>query len=304
MAGVECQTKMRAGAVAAVVGIALAAAMYGDAHAAIMQQASVIHSGDTGSGNLTTDDFDAITSPPDTLRGVSAEIVGPGFRGTASVGPFGNLGIDALMAGPGTLSSQIIISNNEFTNPLPIPQRAAAQFIIDGGRLAMLAGVGSRLILVLQLTADVDDRDGVFVGEESFAANIELEQLPTGLEYRTAGEDLGATFDGAFSVAIPLSLQSLDLGTIPGGGNVSLSYRLQIFADIDGFSEIVAYQFSDPLQLDGTGEFPVVLFSAATVVPEPSGLVALAIGAVGLVGAGRWRPAATPLPARTQQKAG
>jgi hypothetical protein len=287
MASVERQTDMCTRTAAALVGIAaLATAVCCNAHAAIMQQASVIYSGGVG---LSADDFDAITSPPDTLRGVSAEIIGPGFRGAASVGPFGNLGINAQMVGTGTLTSQIIISNDEFTNPLPIPQRAAAQFIVDGGRLAMLAGNGSRLILILELSANVIDRDGGFAGEETFAANIELEQLATGLEYRAAGQDLGATFNGAFGVDIPLSLQSLDLGTIPGGGNVSLSYRLQIFADIDVFSEIVAYQFSDPLQVDGTGEFPIVTFSVVAAVPEPTGLALLAVGATGLLEATRRR---------------
>jgi hypothetical protein len=103
--------------------------------------------------------------------------------------------------------------------------------------------------------------------------------------FRTFGASLGATFD-RFSADIPLSLQTLDLGWIPAGGSVALHYVLVISATTKASTEIAAWQFSDPFQVDGTGEFPTVVFSDVAAVPEPSGLMAFVAG-LALLGAER-----------------
>jgi hypothetical protein len=290
MASVECQIKTCAGAVAALIGAAvLATAIPGDAYAVISQQASVIHASCAGGPICTSfTDFAEERSPPDVLEGVSAAIGGPGFTLEASVGPFGNLGMTGQMSRVGTLSGQIIILNSEFFNQLPSPQRAAAQFIVDGGRLAMLAGTGSRLNLLLQVSAIVRDPTTTLARDELFVAQIALEQTADGMQFESSGESLDETFDGHFAVDIPLSLQTLDLGLIPAAGSIQLTYRLMIFADIHGFNEITAYQFSDPLQLDGTGEFPTVIFSEPAAVAEPPALLVLA-ASLTLIGATRRR---------------
>jgi hypothetical protein len=286
MAGLKSRAKTHTGTATLLIGaVALAHAISGNAHATVKQSASILHFDSAGTGVSA---FDPVTSPPDALRGVSAALAGPGYIATASVGPFGNLGIAAQMSGTGTLSSQILISNDEFTNPLSIPQRAEAHFIVDGGLLAMLAGNGSRLFLSLEVGALVRDANGLSAGSETFSSLIQLEQTVTDLEFLTDGRSLGATFDGQSRVDIPLSLQSLDLGLIPGNGSILINYEVLIRADVDVFSEFVVYQFSDPLQVDGTGEFPTVIFSAPAVVPEPSGFLALAAG-LALFGASRCR---------------
>jgi hypothetical protein len=299
MASVEYRTKTRTGTAALLIGAAaLASAMPGDAHATIEQEASVLAVRQVGA--FVTDE---VTSPPDALRGVSAASTGPGYSVEASVGPFGNLGIAAQMTGTGLLYSLIAISNDEFINPLAIPQHAEAFFIIDGGGLGMLAGPGSRLTFDLVVAAVVADSNGLPTGERSFASSIALEQTAAGLEFHTTGASLGATFDptigGGFQVDIPLSLQSLGLGLIPASGRIELSYVVTIEADTQVFSEFVAYQFSDPLRVDGTGEFPTVIFSDPAAVAEPPALLALAASLALLGATRRRRTAATPPCGRT-----
>jgi hypothetical protein len=281
------ETHVRA-ALTMLIGIAaLAPCMPNVARAEIEQRVIVVHETPTG---IETDDGDEVRVPPDALRTVSASIVGSGFSAAGSIGVFGNLGVEGAMFRTGRLLTQASVSNDEFVNPLSTPQHAQANFIVDGGSLVMLAGPASHLSFQLSLTARILTAAGTDHHSESFVSNIELEQLVTGLDFQTFGPSLGATYDGAFRVDIPLSLQTLDLGLIPGGGSIDFDYLLTIEAETVGFTEIAAWRFSDPVQVDGLGEFPTVLFADAAAVPEPSGLVPLAIAALGLLGFGVRRP--------------
>jgi hypothetical protein len=250
------------------------------AGAEILQQVVVSYQPPAG---LATEDGDVVRVPPDAaLRTVSAAIAGSGFGAAGSIGTFGNLGVRAETFVNGTLLTQHNVFSDEFVNPFSAPLHAQANFIIDGGSLSMLADVGSTLSFQLALQATIRDGTGAFDRSAAFVADIELEQTAAGLQFQTFGPSLGATLDGPFGVDIPLSLQTLDLGLIAAGGTIDLDYLLTIQAETVGFTEIAAWRFSDPFDVDGTGEFPTVVFSDPAAVPEPAGLASLVLGALGL----------------------
>jgi hypothetical protein len=80
-------------------------------------------------------------------------------------------------------------------------------------------------------------------------------------------------------VEIPFSFQSFDLGIIPPSAVIELTYILDIFSDDPVAPESVFWQFSDPGNVSGFGDFPAVEF---TPIPEPSSFSLAALGLLGI----------------------
>jgi len=67
----------------------------------------------------------------------------------------------------------------------------------------------------------------------------------------------------------------------------SLAYQLDIIANVVGFSEGTFFEFSDPLDVSGFGDYPTVSFQGA-IIPLPASLPLFA-GGLGLLGLLGWR---------------
>ncbi len=184
----------------------------------------------------------------------------------ASVGRFGNFGIQGDQGGPGQLLVGVSIDNTSIENRTSVDLRASANFIIDGGQLILDSAPGASLTLDLRLTSE-SISESLCPNQVCFSSFIELLDDGTGsaTSARFFGDDIGASFDGSAVVDIPLSFQSVDLGVIPAGGFIDLAYSLTIGTDVPEFAEGLFFRFEDPLSVDEMGlEF---VFSA---VPEPS----------------------------------
>ena len=90
----------------------------------------------------------------------------------------------------------------------------------------------------------------------------------------TGGLNLGATFDNMFQVEIPLSLQTLDLGTLQPGERLLLGYRATITIEHNGAAEGMIGQYADPLTLSGEPN-PVFRLDGVTITPVPEPRMAL-----------------------------
>ena len=160
----------------------------------------------------------------------------------------------------------------------PVSPAARANFIIDGGELIFLAD--GNLLFTLQLRASISDRDGNSVDHSQWDSYAILAPGPAGTELTINGNDIGIEMVDPISARIPLSFQTFDIGTVPAGGSLSLSYHASVFAAAPQFAEIIAWRFSDPLSIDGPGEVPGVTFEA---VPEPASAPLIGVAALAAV---------------------
>lgn len=90
----------------------------------------------------------------------------------------------------------------------------------------------------------------------------------------TGGLDLGATFDNMLQVEIPLSLQTLDLGTLQPSERLLLGYRAIITIEHNGAIEGLVGQYSDPITLSGEPN-PIFRLDGVTITPVPEPRMAL-----------------------------
>ncbi|MDJ0789801.1 MAG: hypothetical protein QNK05_23640 [Myxococcota bacterium] len=242
--------------------------------------ATVTHSLLTGlddaSGARIGGDFDEVTAPTAAgiTRSVFASFSIPQGQASGAIGPFGNLGVQGSQSGPGELFTQVKITSDEFVNRSSFAQPARLNFIVDGGSLALNTVPGGSLELSLSIRVD-----GASGCSTCFSSRIRLEDTSAsgGLPTLTfLGADLGAVDLGNGEVEIPFSFQSADLGLVPPGGTLEIEYFLNIQSDVPRFAEILRYEFSDPLDVEGdSGERPVVVFSTPEAVP-PLALLLLA----------------------------
>ncbi len=235
-----------------------------------------VSDGDSVTGATSAD----ITT--DILAGINLQFT---YEATASVGRFGNLGVSAFQATDGELHTQVVIRSDEFVN-LGLPRRATANFIIDGGEIELVANTGAIVEFQLTITSNVSN-GGDFRRWQHFA-DIEANNFSSVTYTSNSSTDIGAFVDPSrpTRVEIPFSFQSFDLGIIPSGATIDLEYQLDIFSNIPIAPEIVRWNFSDPLSVDGfSNEFPTVEFeSTPGVVPEPSSLTLAALGVLGISG--------------------
>jgi hypothetical protein len=197
--------------------------------------------------------------------------------------------MQAQFFGTGQLSTAISISNFNISNLTGSPRSAVAYFVIDGGSLSFVADTGSNLSFFLKLDAVVRALDGHDISERTWETYIDMVMTPNGgfvPEVTTSGVDIGATTGALpFVVDIPKSQQSFDLGVVPVTGHIALTYEVAAIARVQGFAENVAWQFSDPLSVDGPSQFPTVEFlndTTVSQVPAPASLPLVAAGLAGL----------------------
>lgn len=232
---------------------------------------------DTGSS-----DSIRVPTSGDIDRAIFASINDPGrgFSASGSVGVFGNLGVQGMQIRSGELLSQVVIESDEFLNLSSSPAEVRANFIIDGGLFELVFAPGA----TLEYQLDVFGRSpslsilggfqtgGMLVGDASGTTT-----------FSTFGSDIGATFDGLSQVEIPLSFQSAVLGTVQPGERLEIQYQLDIRTNVPAFAEVLRYEFSDPLDVDGPGDFPGSMdLEVVPVIPEPGTALLLGLGLVGL----------------------
>jgi hypothetical protein len=225
-------------------------------------------------------DSDSVSAPtPDGIdRNILARVADPGglYDLSASAGTFGQVGLAGRMIAAGKYSSTVSILDNAILNPLSAPQRASANFIVDGGAMALIAGKGSSLAFDL-LIESATSSGGI---RTVFDSRVRLEVDSSGAtNVSTSGDSLGVTWSpGDWRVEIPLSFQSVDLGIIAPNDSIGLRYEATMMADIVGFAEIAEFGFSDPLT--GMLAPTSIRFEAATLEPTgPSSSVPEPVGA-------------------------
>lgn len=294
---------------------AMVLAMPAPATAAIVQGVSVSFTDPTGTRIFFDDDrtSDAVGPITDTAF---AQINGTFGQAVAAIGPAGDLGTrgDILQAG---FARTAIASTNSFIPNLNVANdtsNARARFIIDGGLLSFVAGIGSSMTFSLRVAAHRFEQDGSLIPNTPvFGSAVELVMTPANSsdpEITFFGDDIGATRGRSpFQVVIPRSFQTYDIGPVPRGGHVDLIYELSLETDVVDFSEIVAWEFSDPLSVGGPTGFITVEFfgEALATVPEPASLplAMLGLAGVGLFIRGRSpRPGAKACACRAQAERG
>ena len=230
------------------------------------------------------------------LQDILAEIPKRGDTGataaaTAAVGRFGAVGLTAAdFSGFASDSgASVDISNDEFLNPTSLTQEVFSNVVIDGGSLRISTGQripDSYIEYFYRVDSIFDD---IFT-DQAFCSSGTLSTDSTGTVVSFnpntgcfAGDhhvDLHATFDPvSWTVTIPLSFQTFDLGPLPAGQGMTLDYTFS-FALHHGAqqgqpSQLFA-QFGDPLHLSANSALGSVTMEPLTASsPEPGTLLLL-----------------------------
>lgn len=222
-----------------------------------------------------------VPTPADVDRSLLASLNASGYSALGSVGLFGALGVTGFHFDPGRLETQVVISDDAIANPFSVPMRAVASFIIDGGIFDLIAGSSDPTMpasLEWQLDVFSDALGGVFGPHFQSFLTLESDDF-TNVTLSGGGAPVGAfkTTPGGTRVEMPFSFQSLDLGTIPGGGVIDLQYVMGIRTRAE-VAEGVFFEFSDPLDVQGVSPFSVQFLP----VPEPAALMGLLATAASL----------------------
>gem|GEM_PF-3397898 len=281
-------TPVRTTLAAAFAATTLAvAALAAPAYAVTRQQVIVEFDptpNDSSNGDETRADdaIDDTSGPID--RSILAGIQDPGgrFQAQGSVGEFGNLGLFGSSSLVGELDTQIFIESDAFQNITGKAQQAEARFIIDGGRFFMFAGQDSLIDFTLTVRKDFDVvYQSAFEYQSFFDPNLGFQNRLT-----TFGTDLDIQTNSPFEIEIPVNFETADLGIIQPNEQFEISYQLDITMTTVAFAEIMGFEFSDPFEVSGFGEFPEVSFSdvpRAVPLPASAPLAVAAIGALMLV---------------------
>ncbi|MPZ41843.1 MAG: hypothetical protein GEV05_00280 [Betaproteobacteria bacterium] len=313
----DCRTALRA----LLFGAMLLASM--PAQSGVVQQVEARFTPSAGVEVVDSDEIFGTTSG-DINQDVLAQIGLPGrYTVTAAAGRFGQVGLQVgnLSAGTGsTLMAQVLVGSDEFVNISGAPARVRTQFIVDGGRLLDAFSTNTSVTFDLQVGAENRGAaeplpDFLLPGFAEVTAAVGFLAAGGGRYTATlstdaggnrsftssfvGGLDLGATFDGIREVEIPLSLQTLELGTLQPNDRLLIGYLATITITQNGGAEGLSGTFSDPFTL--TGE-PNPIFALGGVVltpiPEPHVATMLVAGllVIGCAHYRRLRPGATGLP--------
>jgi hypothetical protein len=303
----------------AACGIALAVACPA-LEAGVLQHVEARYTPPAGSPVTDTDSVFAESSTGinrDILAhtGVSRE-----YEISAAAGRFGQVGME-LFAGSGMTGSmyraEILVGSDEYVNTFGSPARVRTQFIIDGGQLLDLFSTQTSVTFELKVGAE---NRGIAPAETSqsfmdsasrFAADFGAVGLYPGGGYTatlasdasgnltytnsfSGGMDLHATFDGDRTVEIPLSLQTLELGTLLPGERLLVGYQASLTIERNGVVEGIFADFSDPFTLDGEPN-PVFALAGVTITPVPEpGIALLCLVGLAVVAARKRFAAASP----------
>lgn len=295
------------------------------ARAGVLQQVVVFQDMNGMVVNGARDEVFGITSA-DITRNIGAQIgsfPALGYQATSSASQFGSVGLSAALTGGGVVSvfSSVFVASDEFVNLTGVPQRATANFIIDGGSMFVIAGRNARATYDLSLiganlgnvSIETDQSRFKFlpIGSPGFPFLPEfltsgvLEADASGnLSFISNGEDIGATFSPPGLVEIPLSFQSFDLGIVNPGDRLYLEYEFSLSTEVGtvvfppdpndpplltpGVAEGIFAGFSDPFNLAGHPVLPTITLQPLQAIPEPSTFVLLCLGALVPLGCA-WR---------------
>jgi hypothetical protein len=308
----DCRTALPA----ILFGAMLIASM--PALSGVVQQVETRFIPSAGAEVVDSDQVFATTSG-DVSRDVVAQIGLLGrYNVAAAAGRFGQVGLQVgnLSAGTGsTLIASVLVGSDEFVNVSGRPARVRTQFIVDGGRLLDAFSTNTSVTFDLQVGAQNMGAaeplpDIILPGFAEGAA--ELGSLLAGGGRYTAtlstdaggnrsftssfigGLDLKATFDGIREVEIPLSLQTLELGTLQPNDRLLIGYLATITITQNGAAEGISGAFSDPFTLSGEPNPLLALGGVVlTPIPEPSAALMLIAGLIVISCAGL-RPRAFP----------
>jgi hypothetical protein len=289
----------------------------------VVQQVETRFTPSAGAEVVDRDEIFGTTSG-DINRDILAQIGLLGrYNVTAAAGRFGQVGLQVgnLSAGTGsTLTAKVLVGSDEFVNAFGVPARVRTQFIVDGGRLLDAFSTNTNVTFELQVGADnmgVAEPlpDLILPGFAEGAAGLG-HLLAGGGRYTATlstdvggnrsftssflgGLDLGATFDGIREVEIPLSLQTLELGTLLPGERLLIGYLATITIGQNGAAEGISGTFSDPFTLTGEPN-PILALGGVvqTPIPEPHAatLVIAGLLLIGCARCRRIRPGASGLP--------
>ena len=224
------------------------------------------------SGDPAAEDSDHFHDPPGPPRDILAQISGSGYQAVSAAGIFGNLGMQGSHEAAGFLETDVAIKNTAIVNPFSEPCRVRANFIIDGGRMR-LAGPVASLHFNLQLGARKFDAQGNLILESNYWRSEARLRCENSLEPELIlnDSDIGIHMIDPFTAEIPSSFQTFEIGVVPSGGWIELGYLVYFESSAIAF-EFSEFQYSDPLNVSGEGEFPTIEF---VPVPEPRTLLAL-----------------------------
>ena len=250
-----------------------------------------------------------------------------GFRAVSSASQFGSVGLSGAVFPRGIgVQSSVFVASDEFTNVTGAPQRATANFVIDGGSLFIEAGRDVQASYFLHLTAWNLGNVPIRTERSRFPPLVRPSLIATG-EFITSGvleadasgnlsftpnqflpgRDIGAVFDPLGGrVEIPLSLQSLELGILAPGDRLFLDYELELTADVQGRSEGAFVRFSDPFNLSGSPALPTIVLQPlelpSNTVPEPSTFALIVASALVPLGLGLRRRIRADMRPRTSNE--
>lgn len=218
------------------------------------------------------------------------------YAAGAAAGRFGSLAAATRIlqeTATGAFSgARVLIASDEVVNVTGQAQSAVANFIVDGGFLqgvradyrlvigaANLGSVGitttrSDLERLLFLVDEPFFFHAAFASQGSVNADAagHIQYVRVTVPNATVNSDLGATFDPVNRrLDIPLSAQSLDLGTLEPGDRLLLFYSLYLETS-STFPGGAFAQFSDPLSLSGRVNFPAVTLTPVSGDADEDGV--------------------------------
>ena len=305
---------------AALFGAMLLAHM--PAQSGVVQQVEARFIPSAGAEVVDRDEIFGTTSG-DIDRDILAQIGLTGrYNVTAAAGRFGQVGLQVgnLSAGSGsTLVARVLVGSDEFVNVSGAPARVRTQFIVDGGRLFDGFSTSTSVTFDLQVGAQnmgaaeplaeiilpgfAESAAALgFLGAGGGRYTATLSTDAGGNRSFTSsfigGLDLKATFDGIREAEIPLSLQTLELGTLLPNDRLLIGYLATLTITQNGAAEGISGTFSDPFTLTGEPN-PLLALGGVVLTPIPEPHVATMLIA-GLLVTGcahyrRGRPVATGL---------
>lgn len=219
---------------------------------------------------------------PDGIdRNIFARAVQPAQLAEASAGVFGAIGLEVEAFQGGVVFARANIEAS-FINDAGVPARAVSQVVVDGATLTLLAAVGAKAAVDMDIFSVVGATETLV-----FDARLEVEAV----------EDFGAftvtnVEDDLFqsrldpnaalpTVVIDPFLLTLDLGVVGANEILTLKYGAVVAVDARFLDvEVGRVTFSDPLAVNITPP----TFVAISAVPAPPAV----FGALTAVGALGW----------------